>query len=171
MNRKQPPITLEHLKSRTDEVGQCWIWNSTTSSNGYPIIKPYGCRCELARRLAFTLAGGTLNPREPVAVKCDEKLCINPDHLEKSTVSKIGKNAAKRGGWKSKTRGAKIANAKRKTGKLSMDIAKEIRYSAETLVVVAERFKINVSWAKKIRNGSAWKEYTPNAFTGLGARA
>ncbi len=154
MNRKQPPITLEHLKSRTDEVGQCWIWNSTTSSNGYPIIKPYGCRCELARRLAFTLAGGTLNPREPVG-----------------TVSKIGKNAAKRGGWKSKTRGAKIANAKRKTGKLSMDIAKEIRYSAETLVVVAERFKINVSWAKKIRNGSAWKEYTPNAFTGLGARA
>ena len=49
-------MTLDDLKARTDGVtdDECWIWTSTTSSTGHAIIKPRGCPCTLARRLAFS---------------------------------------------------------------------------------------------------------------------
>jgi len=160
--------TLEMMKlaERTEEFGDCHLWTGSTTEQGYPTYKPFGCGCKLVRRAMFELNGGVLAPRVPIVTTCGEKLCINPVHLKSSTVSAVGKEAGKRGGWKTKTRCAKIAASKRKTGKLTMEIARTIRMSSETGPVLAARHGTHRSLVTKIKSGDAWKDYS-SPFAGL----
>ena len=38
-------ITIQEIKDRTDEVGECWIWKRGTTS-GYPQLKVPGRACK-----------------------------------------------------------------------------------------------------------------------------
>lgn len=165
--------TLQIMKilEYTDEIGECLIWNGATSSRGgYPIIKLSGCDCQLVRRVAFVLAGGVLLPRQPVDVTCNERLCVNPDHLRASTTAKIAAKAAAQGKFSSMARGAKIAAARRTKAKLTIEQARVIRLSDESGPVLAERYGVNRSCINGIKAGTRWRDYT-NPFVGLGARA
>ena len=159
-------MTLDDIKARSDEFGDCWLWAGATSSTGHPIAKPSGCKCTLVRRLAFSLAGNTLTPRAPIGTVCGHKLCVNPEHLRETTTAAIAKHAGARGAFSSKARCAKIAQAKRKQGKLTMDIAREIRMSPDTGRVLAARFGVDRSLVTRIKNGTAWRDYS-NPYFGL----
>lgn len=153
------------LQAQTEELADCWLWQGATTSQGYPIVKHEGS-CKLVRRVMFELHGGTLTARQPIATMCGEKLCVNPEHLKASTVAKVAQAAAKRGAWTGLTRSAKIATKKRKTAKINMGIAQEIRNSTEINKVLAARFGINKSLAARIKSGHAWRDYS-NPFQGL----
>ena len=43
-------LTLAHIKDRTEEVGDCWIWQQG-ATNGYPQMKVQGRCCKLVRRI------------------------------------------------------------------------------------------------------------------------
>lgn len=159
-------MNLQTLLSRTDEIGDCLVWNSTIGTTGYPIIHtPDGCR--LARRLAFTLSGGVLKQRQPVATTCGDKRCINPEHLRASTTAKIAQAAARRGAYSTRARGAKIAAARRNGGaKLTEALAAEIRLSSEPGRVLADRYGVDKSLVNRIKRGTAWRDYS-SPFAGL----
>lgn len=163
-------ITIQAIKDRTEEVGECWIWQQGTT-NGYPSMKVKGCGCKLVRRIVVELDGRPAAPRQPVIVSCEEPLCVNPKHLQRSSIKAVAKQAAKKGVWSGKARCAKIAAAKRAApgAKLTMEQAREIRLSEETGPVLAERYGVNRSLIKSIRAGRAWKDYS-SPFAGLGAR-
>jgi hypothetical protein len=175
--KKQPVIltrvlvveTLELMKlvERTEEYADCHLWTGSTTSQGYPTYKAYGCGCTLVRRAVFVLNGGVLNPRVPVEMTCGEKLCINPAHMKASTCSAIGKKAGARGAWSGKARAAKIAAAKRaKHAKLNIELAREIRLSDEPTQVLVARHGVDRSLINGIRAGTRWKDYS-SPFAGL----
>jgi hypothetical protein len=157
---------LTRMLEKVDEIGDCLIWNGAVTSTGHPQIKVWGCGCKLARREMFRIVKGNLTPRIPIATKCDERGCINPDHLVESTISAISRKAAKRGAWKSMTRSAKIAAKKRAKGKLTMEQAREIRMSSESGPVLALRYGVNKSLVNGIKAGRNWKDYS-NPFQQL----
>ncbi|GAB2471967.1 hypothetical protein GCM10027082_24350 [Comamonas humi] len=161
-------VTLKTIYDRCDEVGECWIWRNATDSNGYPIIKIDG-KCVLVRRVVQELKGEPAAPRQPVATKCEERGCCNPEHLRLSTVKKVAMRAAKRGAWSSPTRCAKVAAAKRASpdAKLTMDKAMEIRLSDKTSKALASDYGVNVSVIKGIRQGTMWRDYS-SPLAGLG---
>jgi hypothetical protein len=164
-------LSLMDIIERTEELADCLLWTGATGKSGHPIYKPYGCPCTLTRRAVFRLTVGELVHREPIDTTCGEKLCLNPSHLVRSTVSKIGKRAAKTGAWSGLARRAKIAKTKRGQMKLTEEKAREIRESAESGPVLAERYGVNKSLVNNIKRGVAWRDYTPNPWAGLGARA
>lgn len=164
-------VTLEEIHARCEEVGDCWIWQDAVSATGYPIMRRRPGPCLLVRRVAVELDGRPAAPRQPVAASCGDKRCCNPEHLAPTTLSAVGAAAAAKGAYSSPTRGAKIAKAKRATGKLTEAIAAEIRASDETGPVLAARYGVDKSLINSIRSGKAWKTYTGNFFAGLGARA
>lgn len=165
-------ITLDYIKARCIEEGDCLIWQGAVGDAGYPIMKRYGGPCLLVRRVVVGLDGREPKPRQPVTCTCDDKRCVAPDHLKLSTWSKVGKKAAAKGAFSSKARGSKIAASRRESSgvKLNADIARTIRESTESGPVLAARYGVNKSRINAIKRGDAWKDYTPSPFAGLGAR-
>ena len=159
-------LELMQLVERTEEFGDCHLWVGSTTEQGYPTYKPFGCNCKLVRRAVFALNGGVLEPRVPIITTCGEKLCINPAHLKASTVSAVGIEAGKRGAWKTKSRCAKISASKRKGAKLTIEIAREIRMSSESGPVLATRYGVDRSLINGIKAGTRWRDYS-NPFAGL----
>lgn len=154
-----------------DEYGDCLIWRGAkNTTGGYPVMKT-DSKNELVRRLVFTLNGGTLKPRQPVAMLCGEKCCVNPAHMKSSSTREIAQMAAKRGAFVNPTRGAKIAQKRRAsdTAKLTMEVAREIRMSNETGPVLAARYGVNKTVINGIKAGKRWKDYR-NPFAQLMAQ-
>lgn len=165
-------ITLDEIKARCEEVGDCWIWQGATSDNGYPIMKRgHHGPCLLVRRVVAGIKGTPPAPRQPVVMTCSEKCCCNPAHVRLSTAKKVAEAAAKAGAYSSIDRCAKVAKARRAAPgtKLDEDKAREIRLSPKTSVALAAEFGVSLSLIKSIRAGRSWKDYaSPSA--GLGAR-
>lgn len=159
--------TLEAIKDRCEECGDCWIWQGACTQQGYPIFRPFAkSPCTLVRRAAFELAGGKLKERVPLVTKCGEKKCVNPSCIVESTTKKVARAAAKRGAFSTRQRAAKIAATKRTKGKLDMDKAREIMNSKESGPVLAARYGVDRSLITRIKRGDAWKDYR-NPFAGL----
>lgn len=158
-------LTPEAIEARADEVGECLIWRGSVSGEGYPTMKCGGA-CRLVRRVMMEAQNIELAPRQPVITTCGEKLCISRKHLRKSTVALAAKAAAARGAFSRPDRRAKIAAGKRKIGKLTMEIAREIRLSADTGPVLAARYGVNRSLINRIKKGTAWVDFA-SPFAGL----
>ena len=163
-------LEMMALLDRTEEFADCLLWTGATGESGHPIFKPHGCGCTLVRRAMFRLAGGELIARQPIDTSCGERLCLNPDPLFQSTVSRIGKKAGARGAWSGLAHRAKNAAAKRGKMKLTLVQAGEIRASEESGPVLAARYGVNKSLVNSIKRGTAWRDYS-SPWAGLGGRA
>ena len=164
-------LTLAHIKARTEEVGDCWIWQQGTT-NGYPQMKVQGRCCKLVRRMVVEIEGRPAEPRQPVVATCGEALCVNPAHLKATSTSDAAKRAAKKGAWQGKARAAKIAKTRRRSNvnkKLDIYKAREIRMSTESGPVLAARYGVDRSLISRIKRGTDWKDYA-NPYSALGAR-
>lgn len=74
----------------------CWIWLRKPGSHGYGYMSVQGSP-QLTHRLAYELYVGELEKHLYVRHKCDNPLCVNPDHLETGTAKDNTQDALTRG--------------------------------------------------------------------------
>lgn len=82
----------------------CWNWTGHQYSNGYGVIKAFG-RDISAHRFSYELHKGPIPDGMQILHSCDNKRCVNPDHLRAGTHLENIREAWERGLMRPKPKG------------------------------------------------------------------
>ena len=164
--------TLEDLRQRCriDEETGCWRWAMHChADSGYPCVcytlpgeksqrRNNGRRAALELERGARLGKGMLaSPR----VRCKHVDCVNPAHALAVTYKQRGAMQKQSGVLRCDNdplRLAKLIAERRRVAKLTIEQAREIRASSETLRVDAARYGVCQSAISAIRRGETWRE-------------
>lgn len=151
---------LDRLKSKIkiDPQTGCWIWQASLSTNGYGQIK-FGDRPVLAHRVSWILHHGEI-PKDGskygtmnVLHKCDNQLCVNPDHLFLGDQSDNALDAVSKDRWGKRG----LSGEKHGRALVTENDVREIRASDLPIKKIAEKFGLSSGAVQHIRSRRSWK--------------
>ena len=143
-----PTVELLYKMVRVDPDSGCHVWTGSPNHNGYGRIG-INYRDYLAHRVSYELQIGTIPDGLFVCHKCDNRLCINPEHLFAGTLQD---NHADMCSKKRHQFGERQWRAK-----LTDDDVRAIRSLNKPLGEIAELFGISRSAVSLIRIRKSWK--------------
>ena len=131
----------------------CWEWIGATQTAGYGTLRVAGSTLQ-AHRISFEMHNGcVLSSSDLVCHRCDNRKCVNPDHL---WVGSVGMNNADRH-VKGRSRGASLAGVTNPMSKLTEDDIRDIRACPSNLKETADRYGIAFGTVSDIRRRKTWK--------------
>ena len=146
--------TMIEERSIPEPTTGCWLWEGAISKNGYGSLRhPTKGKTTYAHRFSFFVHNGYL----PVVVRhrCDQRACVNPDHLVGGTQAENLNDMMTRGrrvyvGRKGESAGNVI---------LTDALVTEIRSLAgyRNATALGRRFGVHHSTVSKILKRKMWK--------------
>ena len=148
---------LDVLQEKTVEVGECLEWTGycnkktpATSIGG----RGMSVRSLVAMRLGWPIEGMM------VTNKCNNPLCVKPEHLRMMTKSAFHSHVGKhRVEQQALARRIKLSVAVRKRSKLTIEQVNAIKAHPGPERVIVEEFGVCKSTVSNIRTGKTWKDY------------
>ena len=141
---------MKRFWDKVDKSGDCWEWTGAKScgyGNSWNDGKHIG-----AHRLVLHIMGIDIPAGMYVCHRCDNRGCVNPDHLFIGTPKDNMRDKIDKGRDRySPRKGEKNGNSK-----LSEGNVKEILLSDESNATLAKRFDISRQLAWKIRTKQVW---------------
>jgi Autographiviridae endonuclease len=121
------------------EDNECKPWVGAVNSRGYGSFKTLDNKIESAHRVAWRIEKGPIPDGLHVLHKCDNKLCMNTNHMWLGTHEENIRDAAKKG---------IMGNTK-----LKREQVIEIRDSKEKVTVLAKIYKVSSATISQIKHG------------------
>lgn len=87
---------MKRFWDKVDKSGDCWVWTAYLGTHGYGSFKLDG-KMRRAQRVAFQLTRGPIPDGMCVLHACDNRTCVNPDHLWLGTHGDNNTDRAKKG--------------------------------------------------------------------------
>jgi hypothetical protein len=143
---------IKHL-SIVDNITGCHVWIGTVDSHGYGRIS-FKHKNWLVHRLSYILKYGEIPDGVKACHKCDNPLCINPDHLF------LGTQAENMDDMFSKGRGAVGAAYKR--SELTDELVLRIKIDKRTQLEIAKDYGVSRTNISAIKTGRAWSHVKVN---------
>lgn len=125
----------------------CWEWTGVVGDNGYGRIRGYSVSWLTAHRLSWMLYRGPIPPGLCVLHRCDNRTCVNPQHLFLGTRTDNAADRDRKGRLKDKV-----------CLRLDRTRAEQIRARPhDRAVELAKEFGVTRYTIYKIRQGLIWK--------------
>lgn len=133
--------------------GGCIEWQGQINENGYGLIgrqsKGVPMRSYFAHRIAYAVFKGPIGENLQVMHRCDNRLCVNPSHLDLGTQEDNQRDKIKKGRQsKGEAHGSSCLKAK--------DII-DIRASQNTCQFLANKYGVCQQQISAIKNFIYWK--------------
>lgn len=159
-------MTLDDIKARCDEVGDCWIWTGITDGRGRANIRIDGKNVS-CRRFVRALVDGKPVPRGLVSASpCGDPLCVSPVCSRVATHKIRSKIASERNAYANKVRDMRGSITKRAQSWITDELVEQIRIAPGPSKKISLETKVSLSYVKAIRRGVARKPLG-SPFAGL----
>lgn len=143
-SRRTPEEAALSIRDATDAIpiAGCWIWSGYAAPNGYALFGFNGKKIG-AHRASYELAYGPIPDGAIVMHRCDNRLCLNPHHLEIGTQRDNVQDMIRKG-----------RSGKPNTRLTDMEVLKirERRNAGETLQSIAADYGISFGHVWKLAN-------------------
>lgn len=159
-------IVRDRFYARCDRSGDCWEWTAGRNSHGYGAIRFMG-RLRGAHVVSWILHRGDVPSGMFVCHRCDNRACVNPDHLFLGTPKDNSQDMSKKGrGSDFPARHPELypRGERVNTAKLTAEQVAEIRrlygprgQGGLTQMQLAEAFGITQSQVSAIVRRKSWK--------------
>lgn len=142
------PNSIHSFYEKT-EVGNngCWEWIGGFFNDGYPIFN-IDNKIFRGHRWSYDNFVGKIPPGQQINHKCDNRICVNPNHLY------VGTNQDNRDDMY-KNMDKRIGNSK-----LTIRQALKIFKDNRTYKEIAEEYGISLQTVSAIKTGASWTTIT-----------
>lgn len=145
-------LSKDRFFTNVKVVGNCWEWQGCKVL-GYGVMY-HNKKTIRAHRFSYLIHKGTLDSELFICHTCDNKRCVNPDHLYQGTRFDNAQDALQRGLLK--------CGEKSHIAKLRKEQVLEILKSKVTLTELARRYGVGKSTIQRIKKRESWKQvYIP----------
>lgn len=151
--KKKTFHTVESLFARSEEVGNCIEWQAYFQ-NGTPYVQ-HGDRFMSVRALMMELMGNVYEERMFFGVNCDNKACINPEHIVARSMKSHAKHMAQKTDHNGILRLAKLQKAAAKRRALTDDQVMQVLTDERTCKSIAKELGVSSSLIAKIKRGES----------------
>ncbi|WP_456705604.1 HNH endonuclease [Bradyrhizobium sp. USDA 4452] len=120
----------------------CWVWTGATAGIGYGQIQMWP-GVKRAHRVSYEHFVGPIPKGRLLRHTCDNKLCINPDHLIPGTKADNGRDSVERGQF-------------RPNNKLTPEQVTAIRADHRAASTIAKEYGVVPSTITRIKDRTRW---------------
>lgn len=158
VNKVMHPVSrfMALVDPATIKKDQCWQWAGASKGNGYGNFVLHG-QNKPAHRASYEMFVGPVKSGLDVCHQCDNRGCVNPDHLFLGTRLDNMADCKRKGRT---ARGAKLGDRRGEnspSARLCWDNVREIRGSPEPAKVIAARFGVTSDNINRIRRNDTWR--------------
>lgn len=130
----------------------CWEWTGCQDGRGYGLFGISSKVKKRAYRYSYELYIGEIPKGMSVCHRCDNKLCVNPEHLF------VGTHAENMADMVAKGRSARGLGERHARAKLTKDDVREIRSSDKSDRALAKKYGVCGRTIWQVKKRISWKE-------------
>lgn len=135
-----------------NDITKCWNWTGSRMKNWHGNWRNSDGNNELVHRASWRIFVGELPNGMCVCHKCDNPLCVNPDHLFLGTQSENAHDMWNKG----RARPGISKGEKHGMSKLTAEIVKDIRNSNLTGIELAKKYGITATTVCDVKKRRTW---------------
>lgn len=141
-------IDIERFESNISKTDTCWLWTGTCQIYGNFGM---GRKVYRAHRISYLLYIGEISKNSLVLHKCDNTICVNPEHLFLGTHKDNMKDMVHKGRASKQT--GELGNSAKLTTEQILKIREDNRFQSE----IAKDYNVQQSTISHIKNRKRWK--------------